>query len=159
MAGMREKKDGWGKWAASLAIIIAVAAGFYWLGGLSGLRADSADSMGAAVSLGVLPEGYARVARGSLTETVYGEGSLVPLEKRDIYNGVEGTVASVDVDSGNTVRAGDVLMHMENDDNESDIAQLEATLFSRQVELSDVRDEGSDTYIYAPCAGRLKVTP
>ncbi len=157
MTGTKRKKNGWLRWVATLAILAVVAAAAYALGGLGAPRTDSTGTTGSAAAGQALSAAYATITRGSLTETVYGEGSLAPVEKREIFNRADGEVTAVGVEEGDIVQAGDVMMRMENSDLESEIAKLQTDLFSRQVELSEVRDEGSDTYIYAPSAGRLKV--
>ena len=158
MAGRSKKSRGWILWAAILVVVVVAFIWVTWQGaGLGTSRVDQVNGANPASVINGQSGTYATVTRGSLTATVYGEGSLAPAEKAEVYVSAEGEVSKVEVEEGDRLQKGDVLLRMENDDLVSKIAQLQTDLFSRQVELSDVRDKGSDTYVYAPCAGRLKV--
>lgn len=99
---------------------------------------------------------YETVTRGSLQVTVYGSGSLSPQKTHSVYNDSEGKIESILVEAGDTVQEGDVLVRLSSSDIESNIKTYEKNLFTAQVELSNVRDTGSDYYVYAPSAGTLK---
>ena len=158
----RKKNNSWIKWVAMTVVIALVGFGAYYIGGIGNPRADTTGNMGAVQTNAnetqrSIGGNYANVTRGSLTSTVYGEGSLAPTSKKELYTEVEGKVQSVEVEIGDTVQQGDVLMRLSSDDLESQVSELQANLFGKQVELAGVRDKGNDTYIYAPSAGRLKI--
>lgn len=84
---------------------------------------------------------------------MYGSGSLSPQQTYSVYNDSEGKIESIEVSAGDTVQEGDVLVRLSSSDIETNIKTYEKELFSAQVALSEVRDTGSDYYVYAPSAG------
>ena len=166
MAGKKRGGGTWIKWIV-VVVIIAVLAVFALpniistiQGGNDG-RGQSASSgdMGAATvsTTGTSSRGsYETVTRGDLEVTVYGSGSLSPQQTYSVYNDSEGKIESIEVSAGDTVQEGDVLVRLSSSDIETNIKTYEKELFSAQVALSEVRDTGSDYYVYAPSAGTLK---
>ena len=166
----------WVKWVV-LVVVLAVLAAFAWptlssmIGGgaaRSGLqtagtsgatRSESGYTRagGSGDSGAVSAGSYATVKKGELQVTVYGSGSLKPASTKSVYNEAEGTVESINVDVGDTVKAGDTLMKLSSTDLETSISTLQSDLFNAQVALSQVRDTGSAYYIYAPSAGTVKL--
>ncbi len=160
----------WVKWVV-LVVVLAVLAAFAWptvssmLGGSNGNRqsastsgSTSSGSSGSSGSSSSVSAGsYSTVKKGELEVTVYGSGSLEPASTKSIYNEAEGTVESINVDVGDTVKAGDTLMKLSSTDLETSISTLQSSLFNAQVALSDVRDTGTDYYVYAPSAGTVKL--
>ncbi len=161
----RKKKNGWVKWAVMVAIL-AVVAGLF-LPGILNNRVDGnavgeAPALGAGAGAGTsgsqLTAGrFAEVTRGNITETSSGDGSLQATTKKSVYTETTGKVDQLNVEAGDRVNEGDVLMVMSSDDLESEITSLQSDLFTAQVALSDIRDSGKDYYVYAPAAGTLKI--
>lgn len=118
-------------------------------GGSSGASGNSSGSSSAG--------SYSTVKKGDLEVTVYGSGSLEPAATKNVYNEAEGKVESIDVEVGDTVKSGDTLLKLNSTDLETQISTLQSDLFTAQVTLSDVRDTGSNTYVYAPSAGTIKL--
>ena len=159
----RRKKNGWVKWAVLVAILAIGAALF-----LPNFLRDRTD-VSEAGALGAAPQGmgdagsrmsagsYVSVTKGDVTETASGDGSLQATTKKSVYTRTAGKVETLNVEAGDRVGEGDVLMVMSSDDLESTITSLQADLFTAQVALSDIRDSGKDYYIYAPAAGTMKV--
>ena len=157
----RRKKNGWVKWAVMLAVLAIGAALF-----LPNFLRDRTEDGGAGPQRAAAPAGqagvrmtagsYVSVTRGDITETASGDGSLQATTKKSVYTQTAGKVDALNVEAGDRVNEGDVLMVMSSDDLESEITSLQADLFTAQVALSDIRDNGKDYYIYAPAAGTLK---
>jgi HlyD family secretion protein len=166
----------WVKWVV-LVVVLAVLAAFAWptvqsmIGGstrssrtASATGSSSSGSTrtggtsGSGTSSGTASAGsYSTVKKGSLEVTVYGSGSLEPAATKNVYNEAEGKVESIDVEVGDTVKAGDTLLKLSSTDLETQISTLQSDLFTAQVTLSEVRDSGSNTYVYAPSAGTIKL--
>ncbi len=121
-------------------------------GAFSGGTSGSGNSSGSA-SAG----SYATVKKGDLEVMVYGSGSLEPAATKNVYNEAEGKVESIDVEVGDTVKSGDTLLKLNSTDLETQISTLQSDLFTAQVTLSEVRDTGSNTSVYAPSAGTIKL--
>ena len=165
----------WVKWVV-LVVVLAVLAAFAWptvssmIGGSSRSSRQTASTSGSSSSgstrtsssssssAGSVTAGsYSTEKKGELQVTVYGSGSLDPASTKDVYNEAEGTVESINVEVGDTVKAGDTLLKLSSTDLETEISTLQADLFTAQVTLSEVRDSGTDYYVYAPSAGTVKL--
>lgn len=167
----------WVKWVV-LVVVLAVLAALAWptvqsmIGGstrgtlaastsgsgTSGSTRTSGSSGSSGNSSGSSSAGsYSTVKKGDLEVTVYGSGSLEPAATKNVYNEAEGKVESIDVEVGDTVKSGDTLLKLNSTDLETQISTLQSDLFTAQVTLSDVRDTGSNTYVYAPSAGTIKL--
>ncbi|MDO4547492.1 MAG: efflux RND transporter periplasmic adaptor subunit [Clostridia bacterium] len=162
MNSKKRKQGAWIKWVVVI-VVIAVVVVLVWpristlIGGTS-----TTGTMGATASTGTTTTGltqgeYVAVEKGNLEVTVYGSGSLSPRETYSVYNDSEGKIESIEVETGDTVQAGDVLVRLSSSDIETNISTYEAALFDAQVALSEVRDTGTDYYVYSPSAGTLKV--
>ena len=67
----------------------------------------------------------ARVTSGNISTTVFGTGEILPASQPGVYAEIDAEVVEWYVEMGDTVRAGDVLMKLENDDLADEVAQLE----------------------------------
>ena len=167
----------WVKWVV-LVVVLGVLATFAWptvqsmIGGstrsgrtastsgssISGSSRTGAAFSGNAGSSGTASAGsYSTVKKGNLEVTVYGSGNLEPAATKNVFNEAEGKVESIDVEVGDTVKAGDTLLKLNSTDLETQISTLQSNLFTAQVALSEVRDTGSNAYVYAPSAGTIKL--
>ena len=70
----------------------------------------------------------AQAVLGSIVRTVYGSGTVQPVSQPGVYAGTDGTVGEIAVGMGDTVRAGDVLISLESDSLDAEIAELERAL-------------------------------
>lgn len=121
---------------------------------------------------------------GSAEKTVFGAGTILPVSQPGVYAEISGRVARTLVGMGDSVKAGDVLMELENDELAAEIAQLEYDIeLARQDVLytethtqyvyRQILDEdgiprndvntgeplmgkySNEISIYAPCDGRV----
>ncbi|MGN0991176.1 MAG: efflux RND transporter periplasmic adaptor subunit [Candidatus Ventricola sp.] len=77
----------------------------------------------------------ARVTSGSIEKTVFGTGEIQPASQPGVYAEIDAEVVEWYVEMGDAVKAGDVLMKLENDDLASEVAQLE---YEIQIAQKDV---------------------
>lgn len=77
----------------------------------------------------------ARVMRGSIARTVFGSGEIQPVSQPGVYAEIDAEVLEWYVEMGDEVKAGDVLMKLQNDDLADEVAQLE---YEIQLAQSDV---------------------
>lgn len=165
----KRKKGKWAKWVV-VVVVIAILGAFAFptiksiiTGDSSTDRSSRSSSLGTtgatttSASTAATAGSYATVTKGDLSVTVYGSGSLSPASTQSVYTGAEGKIESINVEVGDTVSEGDVVMKLNSSDLETEIATLESELFAAQVALSDIRDSGSDYYVYSPSAGRVKM--
>lgn len=80
----------------------------------------------------------ARVTRGAISKTVYGSGEIQPASQPGVYAEVDAEVVEWYVGLGDSVKAGDLLMKLENDTLADEIAQLE---YDIQIASDEVFDE------------------
>lgn len=100
------------------ALLIIVVAG-------SGCGRQVADRNPAEANAAV-PVTLARAEKGKLNDTVVVSGKLEACQKSDVVPKVSGKVGVVHVDVGSRVRAGQVLVTLENEDLAARVAQAEA---------------------------------
>lgn len=109
-------------WWVWLTILVAVAAGYWWLG-----RGDeSADKFLTAV-----------VARGTLEETVSAIGAVQPHEFVDVGTQVTGQLKSLYVQVGDVVKQGKLVAEIDPTLLESKVNSTKATLRNLQAQLAD----------------------
>lgn len=137
----KRKKRAW-IWIVAVVLVVIVTAAL-------ALRAVAASS-----NL-VLYANYT-VARGNVATTITGSGKLASPDSVDVALPDDITVASVLVQSGDTVTQGDVLATL-------DLASLSdraATLASELSSLDrQIRSRSTTTGIYSPVRGRIKYLP
>jgi macrolide-specific efflux system membrane fusion protein len=73
---------------------------------------------------------------GTVTQTISLAGNLAPLGESDLDFGVSGRVVAVNVQPGQTVKAGDVLATLDATGLQASLTQAQATLASAQARLS-----------------------
>ena len=74
----------------------------------------------------------AAVTRGTIERTVFGSGSVQPASQPGVYATGEATVSVTCVELGDEVRAGDVVMELENAELARQIAEAEYALWEAQ---------------------------
>lgn len=77
----------------------------------------------------------ARVTSGSIAKTVFGTGEIQPASQPGVYAEIDAEVVEWYVEMGDAVKAGDVLMKLQNDELAAETAQLE---YEIQLAQSDV---------------------
>ena len=91
-------------------------------------RAAERKAEAEATSARALPVQTARVELGDVEATIETSGTVVVREEADIVAKVPGRVASVSVDESETVRAGQVVVKLEQDDILAQVAQAKAAV-------------------------------
>lgn len=88
----------------------------------------------------------AEVAREDIEKTVFGSGVILPVNQPGVYAEISGRVARTLVGMGDSVKAGDVLVELENADLAGEIRQLE---YDIEMARQDVLFTESHTqYVY-----------
>lgn len=110
-----------------------------------------ACALAAAFALSAAAAARAQTAEavlGSIVKTVYGSGTVQPVSQPGVYAGADGVVAGIPAGMGDAVKAGDVLMTLQSDDIDAEIAELERALIVAQEAVEDV--ETHEQYKYVP---------
>ncbi|MCS7282930.1 MAG: efflux RND transporter periplasmic adaptor subunit [Anaerolineae bacterium] len=89
------------------------------------------------------------VRKGTLQVTVSASGSLEPVRQVDLSFDVSGKVAEVQVDIGDTVKAGQMLARLDTTSLELSLRQAEAQLKSAQAQLAKARTPATEEEIKA----------
>ena len=79
------------------------------------------------------------VTEGTFTTTVEAKGQLKPISASVVSPSVDGTVASINVQAGQTVNEGDVLMTIKNDELDRNVAEAQRAVAAAQEDLSNAR--------------------
>ena len=77
-------------------------------------------------------EQTATAAFGTIEKTVFGAGEVQPASRPGVYAQTDGKIAEYRVEVGDSVKAGDVVARLENDELDAEIAQLEYDLQTAQ---------------------------
>lgn len=77
-------------------------------------------------------EQTATAALGTIEKTVFGAGEVQPASQPGVYAQTDGKIAEYLVEVGDSVKAGDVVARLENDELDAEIAQLEYDLQTAQ---------------------------
>ncbi|MBP3656157.1 MAG: HlyD family efflux transporter periplasmic adaptor subunit [Clostridia bacterium] len=89
----------------------------------------------------------ASVTKGSLTDTVYGSGTVQPVSQPGIYASADGRVAERLAQMGDRVSRGDILLRLEDDTLDAQIAQLEYELQLALDAVEDVETHSQYKYV------------
>ncbi len=168
----KQSRFGWVKWVLVIVVvaILGILAGPTIMSMLPGnsqqptrtvINEAPNTAINAAPDLGTTgtrgASNFSAIKRGSMSVKVSGSGKVAAQSTRQVYNEADGRASIVDVKVGDTVQAGQILVQLDSDDIENEIASLNRTLFDAQVALGEVRDTGSATSIYSPSTGRVKM--
>jgi len=99
-----------------------------------------------------------RVTSGSISKTVFGTGEVQPARQPGVYAEIDAEVVEWYAELGDEVKAGDVLMKLENDALAGEVAQLEYDIQLAQDDL--LYTKGHTQYKYKPVlneAGRPRM--
>lgn len=109
-------------------------------------------AMGLAALLCCLAAGAAadtaRVSSGTIAKTVFGSGEIQPASQPGVYAEIDAEVVQWYVGLGDSVKAGDLLMKLKNDDLADEVAQLEYDIQLASDEV--LYTETHEQYKYKP---------
>lgn len=115
-------------------------------------RGIAAGIVGAIVLIGAVatfvlsaqPQGSSEpvtdmITEGTFSTTVEAKGQLKPISSSVVSPSVDGTVASINVQAGQSVNEGDVLMTIKNDELDRNVAEAQRAVAAAQEELSNAQ--------------------
>ena len=79
------------------------------------------------------------VMEGTFTTTVEAKGQLMPISASVVSPSVDGTVASINVQAGQSVNEGDVLMTIKNDELDRNVAETQRAVTAAQEDLKNAQ--------------------
>lgn len=79
------------------------------------------------------------VTEGTFTTTVEAKGQLKPISSSVVSPSVDGTVDSINVQAGQSVNEGDVLMTIKNDELDRNVAEAQRAVAAAQEDLANVQ--------------------
>lgn len=79
------------------------------------------------------------VTEGTFTTTVEAKGQLKPISASVVSPSVDGTVASINVQAGQSVNEGDVLMTIKNDELDRNVAEAQRAVAAAQEDLNNAK--------------------
>lgn len=79
------------------------------------------------------------VMEGTFTTTVEAKGQLKPISASVVSPSVDGTVASINVQAGQSVNEGDVLMTIKNDELDNAVAEAQRAVAAAQEDLANAQ--------------------
>lgn len=79
------------------------------------------------------------VTEGTFTTTVEAKGQLKPISASVVSPSVDGTVASINVQAGQTVNEGDVLMTIKNDELDRNVTEAQRAVAAAQEDLTNAQ--------------------
>lgn len=79
------------------------------------------------------------VTEGTFTTTVEAKGQLKPISSSVVSPSVDGTVDSINVQAGQSVNEGDVLMTIKNDELDRNVAEAQRAVAAAQEDLANAQ--------------------
>lgn len=79
------------------------------------------------------------VTEGTFTTTVEAKGQLKPISSSVVSPSVDGTVDSINVQAGQSVNKGDVLMTIKNDELDRNVAEAQRAVAAAQEDLTNAQ--------------------
>ncbi len=79
------------------------------------------------------------VTEGTFTTTVEAKGQLKPISASVVSPSVDGTVASINVQAGQSVNEGDVLMTIKNDELDRNVAEAQRAVAAAKEDLANAQ--------------------
>lgn len=79
------------------------------------------------------------VTEGTFSRTVETKGQLKPISSSVVSPSVDGTVASINVQAGQSVNEGDVLMTIKNDELDRNVAEAQRAVTAAQEDLANAQ--------------------
>ena len=102
-----------------------------------GIAIPALDKLPAQAKDGAQQKTEAVVSTGVIEKTVFGSGTIQPQSQPGVYAETDGTVAKTLVEMGDSVKAGDVIMVLENESLALEKAELEYALWDAQETVMD----------------------
>ena len=85
------------------------------------------------------------VTEGTFTTTVEAKGQLKPISSSVVSPSVDGTVDSINVQAGQSVNEGDVLMTIKNDELDRNVAEAQRAVAAAQEDLTNAQNAAQAT--------------
>jgi multidrug efflux pump subunit AcrA (membrane-fusion protein) len=126
-------------WVAVVALVAIVGFSVWWVA----IRSDSGSST-TALSITTTKQ-LVTVTRGSMSNTVSGEGTIAAAQTDSLSFGSSGTVTAVNVQAGDTVTAGQVLATIDSAQLQASVSSAEATVASASAKLADDQASGASS--------------
>lgn len=79
------------------------------------------------------------VTEGTFTTTVEAKGQLKPISASVVYPSVDGTIEKINVQAGQSVNEGDVLMTIKNDALDSAVSEAQRAVAAAQEDLNNAK--------------------
>ena len=136
------------KWTKRvLLLVLLIAAGLFGAKMYIKSQAENAEEV----------EDYAtaQVQRGSMTDTVYGTGTTSAKNQPNLLADADGTLTQLRVSVGDTVKEGDILAVLTNDDIDDTITDLEFALWDLDAQITDTAVGDRVRVVEAPAAGTV----
>lgn len=125
-------------------VAVFLIAGFFLLKGRS--VATSGSSTGQRTQI---------VAKGTLSITLTGSGSVIPTQREEILNSVNGAVKESFLEEGKTVKAGDILLTLDDTDAQLALKKLENSIKLKEVSAEGQSYQDGALLVTAPGKGRV----
>jgi len=125
----------------SLAGLLAIALLVSGCGQIGIPEAKPASQPASAVGTGPASVQVAKVQRGTLSSTLSFSGNVQARQKVSIIPKVSGRVTKLAVDIGSVVAAGDVLLQLDQDALQGQVAQAQAGLDAAQAKLNSLESQ------------------
>ena len=98
----------------------------------------------ATLAINAQPQGASEpvtdmVTEGTFTTTVEAKGQLKPISSSVVSPSVDGTVDSINVQAGQSVNEGDVLMTIKNDELDCNVAEAQRAVAAAQEDLANAQ--------------------
>jgi RND family efflux transporter, MFP subunit len=98
----------------------------------------------------------AKVKRANLDISVQATGTVTSVNQVDVYSQITGTIESLSVKEGDTIKKGDLICKINYSNGAQDITTAQNTLAQKQLALSQLQKNLDDLYIKAPIDGVIK---
>lgn len=85
------------------------------------------------------------VTEGTFTTTVEAKGQLKPISSSVVSPSVDGTVDSINVQAGQSINEGDVLMTIKNDELDRNVAEAQRAVAAAQEDLANAKKAAAAT--------------
>ena len=90
------------------------------------------------------------VTEGTFSSTVEAKGQLKPISSSVVSPSVDGTVDSINVQAGQSVNEGDVLMTIKNDELDRNVAEAQRAVAAAQEDLANAQKKAAAAAQAAP---------
>ena len=134
------------KFISGSLLVVAVATGGYY-----GYKAYASKKVVASSKFIT-----AKVKKSNLDVNVQATGTVTSVNQVDVYSQITGTIESLSVNEGDTIKKGDLICKINYSNGAQDIATAQNTLAQKQLALSQLQTSLDDLYIKAPIDGVVK---